>query len=82
MADQVVCNMSKLNKIIDEDEDLGKNYKIGQSYFMLSSKIDEYIVDSWYRQVIKRDIEPLIRSYMTNKEKSYINDIIKKLVDE
>ncbi|WGX74506.1 hypothetical protein QJS64_09790 [Paraclostridium bifermentans] len=53
MADKVVCSMSKLNKIIEEDEALGKNYKIGQSYFMISSKIDEYIVDSWYRQVIK-----------------------------
>ncbi|MEN2256732.1 AAA family ATPase [Paraclostridium benzoelyticum] len=82
MADQVVCNMSKLNKIIEEDEDLGKNYKIGQSYFMISSKVDEYIVDSWYNQVIKRDIEPLIRSYMIKKDKSYINDVIKKLVDE
>ena len=49
---------------------------------MISSKIDEYIVDSWYRQVIKRDIEPLIRSCMIDKEKSYINDIIKKLVDD
>lgn len=82
MADKVVCSMSKLNKIIEEDENLGKNYKIGQSYFMISSKIDEYIVDSWYRQVIKRDIEPLIRSCMIDKEKSYINDIIKKLVDD
>ena len=81
MADKVVCNMIKLNKIIEEDKSLGKNYKIGQSYFMIPSKIDEYIVHSWYKQVIKRDIEPLIRKYMAHKENNYINNIIKNLID-
>ncbi|WP_250675834.1 AAA family ATPase [Paraclostridium ghonii] len=80
MADKVVCDMIKLNKLIGED--IGKNYKIGQSYFMVNNKIDEYIVHSWYRQVIKRDIEPLIRSYMIDKEKKYIDNIIEKLIDD
>ncbi|MEG2787026.1 MAG: AAA family ATPase [Romboutsia sp.] len=82
MADKVVCKMSQLNKIIEEESYLGKKYKIGQSYFMISEKVDEYQVHSWYRQVIKRDIEPLIREYMINKDEEYIKNIIENLIND
>lgn len=82
MADKVVCKMMYLNKIIEEDNKLGKRYKIGQSYFMINEKVDEYQVYSWYRQVIKRDIEPLIREYMIDKDEEYIDNIIKNLIDD
>jgi hypothetical protein len=82
MADKVVCKMISLNKIIEEDYKLGKKYKIGQSYFMINEKVDEYQVHSWYRQVIKRDIEPLIREYMIDKDESYVDSIIKSLIDD
>lgn len=82
MADKVVCKMNQLNKIIEEDSSLGRKYKIGQSYFMISEKVDEYQVHSWYRQVIKRDIEPLIREYMIDKDEKYIKDIIENLIND
>ena len=82
MADKVVCKMMYLNKTIEEDSKLGKRYKIGQSYFMINEKVDEYQVYSWYRQVIKRDIEPLIREYMIDKDEEYIDNIIKNLIDD
>ena len=82
MTDKVVCKMMYLNKTIDEDTKLGKRYKIGQSYFMINEKVDEYQVYSWYRQVIKRDIEPLIREYMIDKDEEYIDNIIKNLIDD
>ena len=82
MADKVVCKMMYLNKIIEEDNKLGERYKIGQSYFMINEKVDEYQVYSWYRQVIKRDIEPLIREYMIDKDEEYIDNIIKNLIDD
>lgn len=82
MADKVVCKMNQLNKIIEEDSSLGRKYKIGQSYFMISEKVDEYQVHSWYRQVIKRDIEPLIREYMIDKDEEYIKDIIENLIND
>ncbi|MBC6002736.1 5-methylcytosine-specific restriction enzyme B [uncultured Clostridium sp.] len=82
MADKVVCKMMYLNKTIEEDNKLGKRYKIGQSYFMINEKVDEYQVYSWYRQVIKRDIEPLIREYMIDKDEEYIDNIIKNLIDD
>ncbi|XTR38810.1 AAA family ATPase [Paraclostridium tenue] len=82
MTDKVVCKMMYLNKTIEEDSKLGKRYKIGQSYFMINEKVDEYQVYSWYRQVIKRDIEPLIREYMIDKDEEYIDNIIKNLIDD
>ncbi|WP_270647298.1 AAA family ATPase [Paeniclostridium hominis] len=82
MTDKVVCKMMYLNKTIEEDNKLGKRYKIGQSYFMINEKVDEYQVYSWYRQVIKRDIEPLIREYMIDKDEEYIDNIIKNLIDD
>ena len=74
--------IDNLNKTIEEDSKLGKRYKIGQSYFMINEKVDEYQVYSWYRQVIKRDIEPLIREYMIDKDEEYIDNIIKNLIDD
>ena len=82
MTDKVVCKMMYLNKTIEEDSKLGKRYKIGQSYFMINEKVDEYQVYSWYRQVIKRDIEPLIREYRIDKDEEYIDNIIKNLIDD
>ncbi|EPZ59172.1 AAA domain family protein [[Clostridium] sordellii ATCC 9714] len=42
MADKVVCKMSQVNKLIEDEPSLGKKYRIGQSYFMINEKIDEY----------------------------------------
>lgn len=82
MADKLISKIINLNKIIEEDDALGKEYKIGQSYFMGTDRIDEYQVYSWYRQIIKKDIEPLLKTYMKDKDKKYIDDIVKNLIDE
>ncbi|MDU5021707.1 MAG: hypothetical protein E6269_14260, partial [Clostridiales bacterium] len=82
MADKVVCKMSQVNKLIEDEPSLGKRYRIGQSYFMINEKIDEYQVHSWYRQVIKRDIEPLLRDYIGEKDESYIESIMKILLSD
>lgn len=80
MAEKVICKMSHLNKIIEKDSQLGKKYKIGQSYFMCEEKIEEYLVDNWYRHIIKRDIEPLLKEMMVHKKDSEVNDIIQSLI--
>lgn len=82
MAEKLISKIINLNKIIEEDDTLGKEYKIGHSYFMETDKIDEYQVYSWYRQIIKKDITPLLKIYMKNKDKKYIDDIVKNLIDE
>ena len=80
MAEKVICKMSHLNKIIEKDSQLGKKYKIGQSYFMCEEKIEEYLVDNWYRHIIKRDIEPLLKEIMVHKKDNEVNDIIQSLI--
>ena len=80
MAEKVICKMSYLNKIIEKDSQLGKKYKIGQSYFMCEEKIEEYLVDNWYRHIIKRDIEPLLKEIMVHKKDNEVNDIIQSLI--
>ena len=80
MAEKVICKMSYLNKIIEKDSQLGKKYKIGQSYFMCEEKIEEYLVDNWYRHIIKRDIEPLLKEIMVHKKDNEVNDLIQSLI--
>lgn len=82
MAEKVICKMSSLNKIIEKDSRLGKRYKIGQSYFMSNEKIEEYLADNWYRNIIKRDIEPLLREYMGYKEDEEVDDIVQNLIND
>ncbi|MGL5717504.1 MAG: AAA family ATPase, partial [Paraclostridium sp.] len=56
MTDKIISKMTTLNKIIEQDPKLGKNHKIGQSYFMSNEKVEEYLVDNWYKHIIKREI--------------------------
>lgn len=82
MAEKIICKMSSLNKLIEKDSYLGKRYKIGQSYFMCEERIEEYLVDNWYRHIIKRDIEPLLKAFMVHKKEDEINDIIQNLIND
>ncbi|MGL5752525.1 MAG: AAA family ATPase [Paraclostridium sp.] len=80
MTDKIISKMTTLNKIIEQDPKLGKNHKIGQSYFMSNEKVEEYLVDNWYKHIIKREIEPMIRDYMIHKQEKEIDNIIKELI--
>lgn len=82
MAEKVICKMSYLNKIIENDTHLGKKYKIGQSYFMCEERIEEYLVDTWYRHIVKREIEPLLKELMTHKKEEEIEEIVKNLISD
>ena len=57
----------QLNGIITNDPSLGEQYKIGHSYFTPDGNTIEvdYKKDytAWYREVIKTEIEPLLREY-------------------
>ena len=57
----------QLNDIITNDPSLGEQYKIGHSYFTPDGNTIEvdYKKDytAWYREVIKTEIEPLLREY-------------------
>ncbi len=57
---EIIKQMSDLNKVIEQDSNLGKGFRIGHSYFCnLSENADE----NWYRNVIKYEIIPLLEEY-------------------
>jgi 5-methylcytosine-specific restriction protein B len=75
---KIVDRMNALNKIIAEDnKNLGPGYRIGHSYFCPTDNEQTYD-DKWYHDVIKSEIEPLLKEYwFDNPEK--VSNCIKEL---
>ena len=77
MTSKIIAKINNLNKQIESDSlDLGKGYRIGHSYFTPTSKIEN--IDIWYRNIIKMEIEPLIREYWFDRSE---DEIKSKVVD-
>lgn len=67
--------VEKLNDEIMNDVNLGKGFRIGHSYFC-----DYDDSDKWYEEVIKYEIEPLVKEYWfdeENKAKNYIEELLR-----
>ena len=55
--------MIELNrKIADDTANLGSGFEVGHSYFVPSEE-DEALDESWFRNVIQTQVEPLLREY-------------------
>ncbi|MEA3273506.1 MAG: DUF3578 domain-containing protein [Patescibacteria group bacterium] len=66
----IVEKISKLNEmIINDDNNLGKGYQIGHSFFcpQRKSKYDE----EWFKNIVKYEIEPLLEEYWFDSEKKF-----------
>lgn len=57
--DNLISKIEKLNKTIEDDETLGKGFRIGHSYFYTKNEID----DMWLESVITYEIVPLLSEY-------------------
>jgi len=57
--DKLINRIGKLNQTIEDDETLGRGFKIGHSYFCTDSEID----DMWLESVITYEIIPLLSEY-------------------
>ncbi len=57
--DRLIDCVCRLNEVIEKDEILGAGFRIGHSYFCTNSIID----DMWLRNVVKYQLEPLIKEY-------------------
>ena len=63
LVNKIVDRLTQLNrKIRDDRKNLGPGFEIGHSFFCPQEE-DESLDDSWYRSVILREIEPLLREY-------------------
>ena len=60
---KIVDNMQRLNETIEQDAtNLGPGFSIGHSYFCPPEKLD-FPGKEWYEQVVRNEIEPLLREY-------------------
>ena len=63
LVNKIVDRLTHLNRKIREDrKNLGPGFEIGHSFFCPQEE-DESLGESWYRSVILREIEPLLREY-------------------
>ena len=63
LVSKIVDRLTHLNrKIRDDRKNLGPGFEIGHSFFCPQEE-DELRDESWYRSVILREIEPLLREY-------------------
>ena len=77
MTEKIIRKMGKLNNEIEKDSlDLGKGYRIGHSYFTPTEEVAD--VKTWYKRIIKMEIEPLIREYWFDRSE---DEIQPKVVD-
>jgi 5-methylcytosine-specific restriction protein B len=75
----MIDRMEALNQTISEDtKNLGTGYCIGHSYFCPTGNEQPYD-ESWYRMVIKSEIEPLLREYWFDDPKRVADNVGKLL---
>jgi 5-methylcytosine-specific restriction protein B len=77
LIDRIEMRMNALNQLIQGDtHNLGRGYRIGHSFFCPNGTLPD---EDWYKQVIKFEIEPLLREYWVDEE-SRVDDELKKLL--
>jgi 5-methylcytosine-specific restriction endonuclease McrBC GTP-binding regulatory subunit McrB len=78
--DDMKNRLKKINELNDEiNNDLGKGFKIGHSYFL--SLDDSKDIKKWYENVIEYEIKPLLEEYYFDEQENEIEKKIKSLKD-
>lgn len=76
VREKIVENINNLNKTITEDQNLGRGFTIGHSFFTPIEKIGNS--EEWYRTIIDNEIDPLLHEYYFDEEDK-ANDLIETL---
>ena len=75
LINKIKMKIGSINLEISKDVNLGKGFRIGHSYFCNYS-----ISDKWYEEVIKYEIQPLIKEYWFDEEekaKNYVEELLR-----
>ena len=81
MTNKIITKISKLNKVIEKESlDLGKGYRIGHSYFTPTKEISD--TNLWYENIIKMEIEPLIREYWFDESEEELQKKVADLLED
>lgn len=79
LVNRIVDRLSDLNGKIREDrKNLGPGFEIGHSFFCPRDE-DELLDESWYRTVVRREIEPLLREYWFDRPE-YVDERVRDLL--
>ena len=79
LVNRIVNRLSELNGKIREDrKNLGPGFEIGHSFFCPGDK-DGQLDESWYRTVVHREIEPLLREYWFDRPE-YVDERVRDLL--
>ena len=79
LVNRIVDRMGELNRKIGADrKNLGPGFEIGHSFFC-PRDVDEQLDESWYRAVIRGEIEPLLREYWFDRPES-VDERVKGLL--
>ena len=79
LVNKIVDRLSDLNRKIREDrKNLGPGFEIGHSFFCPQEE-DEQLDESWYKSVILREIEPLLREYWFDRP-DHVDKLIRGLL--
>ncbi|WP_048921412.1 AAA family ATPase [Rufibacter radiotolerans] len=62
MAAKIIERLSRLNKTIENDKDLGSGFMVGHSYFCTIPQPNAN-AENWYREIIEQEIKPLLQEY-------------------
>jgi len=75
LINKIKIKIGSINMDIAKDANLGKGFRIGHSYFC------NYInSEKWYEEVIKYEIQPLIKEYWFDedeKAKNYVEELLR-----
>ena len=77
LADAVIARMPEVNKVIQDDPALGSGFCIGHSFFC-PGKLDGNLDESWFKRVVKTEIQPLLEEYWYDNPKQS-KGVIEKL---
>lgn len=63
LADEIASRMGGLNKTIESDERLGKQFRVGHSYVTPVEALETGTTKQWFRRVVDTEIAPLLEEY-------------------
>lgn len=72
--DWLLNGLNDINELIEKDSYLGRDYRIGHSYFC---SIDEENIEDHLRNIIKYEIKPLLEEYWFDN-KTKVDDCLKR----
>ena len=76
---RITDRMGKLNERIRKDNELGRGFQIGHSYFVPSE--GEEPSEDWYRRVVDTQIAPLLREYWFDSPDDIEEEVAKLTVE-